>query len=63
MRLLKGESASVDLKVVEQGQKDFKAIISDFKPEDVFNLDEFALFWKLLPDRFVFLLFFSCRFS
>ena len=42
----------VDLEVVSQAQTDFQAIFKDYQPDDIFNLDEFALFWKLLPDRF-----------
>jgi DDE superfamily endonuclease/Tc5 transposase DNA-binding domain len=46
-----GEAASVDLAVVEQSQKDFQAILLEYNADDIYNLDEFGLFWKLLPDR------------
>ena len=46
-----GEAASVDLQLVVQGRKDFQAMLVDYAPDNIFNLDEAALFWKLLPDR------------
>jgi hypothetical protein len=26
-------------------------LIKDYKPEDVFNGDEFGLFWRILPNK------------
>ena len=40
---------------MQQGRKDFKKLLSDFKPDDIFNFDEAALFWQMLPDRSVML--------
>lgn len=47
-----GESADVELNIVLQGREDFQNILLDYNADDIYNLDEFGLFWKILPDRF-----------
>ncbi len=50
-RIATGESASVDLDKVNTGRSDNLAQIREnFKPEDIFNADETAIFWKALPN-------------
>ena len=39
------------MKVVERGRADFQSLLLDYDAENIFNLDELALFWKALPDR------------
>ena len=48
---ISGESADVDLDVVEDFKKRLPDFISHFKPEDVFNCDETGLFYRALPDK------------
>ena len=48
---LQGEAASVDGKTVEDYRESFKEWAKEFEPRNVFNLDETALFYKLLPNR------------
>ena len=48
---ISGESADVDLDVVEDFKKRLPDLISPFKPEDVFNCDETGLFYRALPDK------------
>ena len=38
-----------------KGQADLKAVLEEYDAEDIFNLDEAALFFRLLPDRTVML--------
>jgi hypothetical protein len=46
-----GESESVDENVVKKWSEDLKVILKDYKPEDIYNMDEAALFWRLLPTK------------
>ena len=48
---ISGESADVDIVVVEDFQERLPDLISQFKPEDVFNCDETGLFYRALPDK------------
>ena len=45
----------MDMKIVFKGQADLKAVLEEYDAEDIFNLDEAALFFRLLPDRTVML--------
>jgi hypothetical protein len=52
---LRGESDSVDQTVIDNWNQKLKEIINGYKPEDVYNFDETALFYKLMPNKsFVF---------
>lgn len=46
-----GESESVDETIVQKWSLDLKEKIKEYKPENVYNLDETALFWRLLPSK------------
>ena len=52
---IKGESASVSMKVVEECRAEIKKFIISFAPkyglENIWNLDETALFYRLMPNR------------
>lgn len=52
MRAVSGEGATGDVNGTEQWQNgQLRHILMDNAPHDIFNMDEFALFFKLLPDR------------
>ena len=44
-----GESDSVDLELVEKGREDLQKITSSYRRQDIYNMDETALFYKLQP--------------
>ena len=47
-----GESASVNIEDANKWKNDtLLEIIKDYKPEDIFNVDETGLFFKCTPDR------------
>ena len=49
---LHGEAARMSQKVVEDWRNNLlPAILRQFSLADIFNMDEMALFWKLLPDN------------
>ena len=43
------------MKIVFKRQADLKAVLEEYDADDNFNLDEAALFFRLLPDRTVML--------
>lgn len=46
-----GESADVDEKAVDEWFQQLPHILRDYEPEDIFNVDETGLFYKLLPAK------------
>ena len=46
-----GESVSVDNNMIEKWSTELSSIIRGYKPEDVYNLDETALFYRLMPSK------------
>lgn len=51
MRRLKGEEGAVDQQLVEDWKDAvLKPVLERYRADDVFNLDESGLNWKLLPD-------------
>jgi hypothetical protein len=46
-----GESESVSPEVVDNWEKQLKNEIKGFQPKDVYNFDETALFYRLLPNK------------
>ena len=48
---MSGESADVDLDVVEDFKSRIGEILADYDPKDVFNCDETSLFYRALPDK------------
>lgn len=43
---LHGESGSADINAIENALPDLKTVISTFKSEDVYNMDETGLFFR-----------------
>nr|CCA27430.1 AlNc14C532G12074 [Albugo laibachii Nc14] len=50
-RTLRGESGSVCETVLKASQTQIQSLTAKFSPEDVFNLDETALYYRLPPKR------------
>ena len=50
-RTICGESRSVDQTIVDDWKSRLLSMIEHYKPEDVFNVDETGLFFKLMPDK------------
>lgn len=48
---LYGEAASVALEDVDAARMRLQHISKDFKPEDIYNLDESGLYYRMPPDR------------
>lgn len=46
LRGLAGEADSVDMEVVRQSRQDLAAVLTSYDPEDTYNADETALFYK-----------------
>lgn len=51
-RLACGESAIVDLAMVDKWKKDIlPSLVENYAPQNIFNVDEADLFYNLLPDE------------
>ncbi|XP_030007197.1 tigger transposable element-derived protein 6-like [Sphaeramia orbicularis] len=50
-RVISGESAGIDPEAIDAGWRKAKTVIAKYKPEDVFNMDETGLYYRMLPDR------------
>jgi hypothetical protein len=48
---IRGESESVNPEVVTNWQKELESEINGFDSKDIYNLDETALFWRILPNK------------
>lgn len=48
---MSGESASVNPDIKDKFVEEFKKIAQDYLPEQIFNVDETGLFWKLRRGR------------
>ena len=48
---ISGESKGVDPKVVNDGRIDLVKTLSEYSPENVYNFDETALFYRLPPNK------------
>ena len=48
---IKEESKSVDAQEIENWKKILPDLITDYNPKDVYNMDEWGLFFNLLPDK------------
>lgn len=46
-----GEAGDVDMKVVDQSRIDFQNLLKQYLLADIYNCDETALFYKLLPNQ------------
>ena len=52
LKKMHGERSSVDEKSTDAWVKDIlRPTLDRYKDDDVYNVDETGLFWKLLPDR------------
>ena len=50
--VIHGEAEGIDTDITSQWiQQKLPKLIQDFSPDDTYNGDEFALFWRLLPNR------------
>jgi hypothetical protein len=49
--IISGESSSADLNSFEKWKKMIPEILSKYEPKNIFNLDETALFRKMMPNR------------
>lgn len=49
--VLCGESAGVDVNLIQDGRQRAKEAASKFHPRDVYNMDETGLFFRMTPDR------------
>ena len=49
--MLSGDSFSVDPVAEEKGRNELQAITKNFHPDDIFNADETALYFRLVPSR------------
>ena len=50
-RLIVGEEGDVQSQTIESWKSTLPLICKDFREEDIFNGDEFGLFWRGLPSR------------
>lgn len=51
MQIIKhGKVASVTEETAEQAQTEMRNLLADYSPDDVFNMDETGLFYKMPPD-------------
>jgi hypothetical protein len=49
---VQGEAAAVDMEAVDNWRQDILIkLLTEYSPENVFNVDETGLFWKLMPDK------------
>lgn len=47
-----GEAAEIDLEALNAWQQnELREALARYSPEDVFNIDETGLFWKVLPNK------------
>lgn len=49
-KLYEGEADSADMTAVQTGREDLQRVLQDYDPEDIFNLDETGLFYRLGPN-------------
>lgn len=49
-KLYEGEAESADMSLVHTGRDKLQQILKEYNPEDVFNLDESGLFFRLGPN-------------
>jgi hypothetical protein len=47
---IRGDSGSVPLSIINDWVTKLKEIIKDYEPMNIFNADEFGLFYKLMPN-------------
>ena len=46
-----GEVASISLEDLDDMRKNIQNILKDYSPNDIFNVDETGLYWKMEPNR------------
>lgn len=49
-KLYEGEADSADMTAVQSGRQDLQRVLRDYDPEDIYNLDETGLFYRLGPN-------------
>ena len=50
IRVIHGEAASVDMEVVEEGQRNLRDALHEYVPANIYNMDETGLFFRLEPN-------------
>ena len=50
-KIVSGESGSVDKGLLSKGIEDVQEVIKCYSPENIFNVDETALFYEMLPNK------------
>ena len=48
--MYEGEAESADMSLVHTGRDKLQQILKEYNPEDVFNVDESGLFFRLGPN-------------
>ena len=51
IRVIHGEAASVDMEVVEEGQRNLRDALHEYAPANIYNMDETGLFFRLEPNK------------
>jgi len=46
-----GEAASAPLEDLDDMRKNIQNILKDYSPNDIFNMDETGLYWKMKPNH------------
>lgn len=49
-KLYEGEADNADMTIVDTGRKELQRVLKDYQPDDIFNLDETGLFYRLGPN-------------
>ena len=51
MKILHGEAVSVNTSTVSAARIELQALVAQYAPEDVFNVDETGLFYRMPPSK------------
>ncbi|CAG8553409.1 14114_t:CDS:2, partial [Acaulospora morrowiae] len=46
-----GEAASVPLEILNNSRQNIQNILSSYQPQDIWNMDETGLFWRMKPNK------------
>lgn len=49
-KLYEAEADNADMTIVDTGRKELQRVLKDYQPDDIFNLDETGLFYRLGPN-------------
>jgi hypothetical protein len=51
VRVVHGESASVNAEIVEDGRRKLREVLREYSPDRIYNMDETGLFFRLEPNK------------